>query len=116
MVYVRYFVKEPEVWVENKRLQTAEKREVKAPLISIFRRGMILNTLNACWFLASGFVLDHSINVLFATHLQVDLKMSPGAIGKIGVAANLVVFLASMGWGWVAMNGRRKAPRYSFRR
>ena len=79
VVYVRFFVKEPEVLTENRRIQRAEKREVKAPLISIFRRGMILNTLNACWFMASGFVLYYSINVLFATHLQVDLKLSPGA-------------------------------------
>src|SRR5271166_3819100 len=35
VVYVRYFVKEPEVWVENRRRQRVEKREVKAPLIAI---------------------------------------------------------------------------------
>ncbi len=110
VLYIRFFVKEPEVWVQNRELQRTQKREVRAPLISIFRRGMILNTLNCCWFMASGFVLYYSINVLFPTHLQVDLKMSPGAIGEIGVAANLVVFLASMGWGWVADKiGRRPA-------
>ncbi|HVC56411.1 MAG TPA: MFS transporter [Stellaceae bacterium] len=111
VVYVRYFVKEPEVWVENRRLQRTEHREVKAPLLSIFKPGMILNTLNCCWFMASGFVLYYSINVLFATHLQVDLKMSPGAIGEIGVAANLVVFLASCGWGWVADRYGRKVAQ-----
>jgi hypothetical protein len=52
--------------------------------------------------MASGFILYYSINVLFPTHLQVDLKLSPGAIGEIGVAANLIVFLSSIGWGWVA--------------
>lgn len=110
VVYVRYFVKEPEVWLENRRIQRTEQREVKAPLISIFRRDMILNTLNTCWFMASGFVLYYSINVLFPTHLQVDLKLSPGAIGEIGVAANLVVFLSSAVWGWVADRyGRRVA-------
>ena len=108
VVYVRFFVKEPEVWAENKRLQHVQQREVKAPLLSIFRRGMILNTLNACWFMASGFVLYYSINVLFPTHLQVDLKMTPGAIGEVGVAANLVVFLASISWGWVADKIGRK--------
>ncbi|WP_158258256.1 MFS transporter [Rhodopila globiformis] len=111
VVYVRYFVKEPEVWVENRRNQRLQQREVKAPLVSIFRRGMLLNTLNACWVLASGFILYYSINVLFATHLQVDLKLSPGAIGEIGVAANLVVFLASIGWGWVADRYGRKAAQ-----
>ncbi len=36
--------------------------------------------------------------------------MSPGAIGEVGVAANLVTFLASVGWGCVADKyGRRAA-------
>jgi MFS transporter, SHS family, lactate transporter len=112
VIYVRFFVKEPEVWAENKRLQRVQQREVKAPLLSIFRRDMILNTLNACWFMASGFVLYYSINVLFPTHLQVDLKMTPGAIGEVGVAANLVVFLASIAWGWVADKIGRKPAQY----
>ena len=99
VLYVRFFVREPEVWVENRRNQREQQREIRAPLFTIFKRGMILNTLNTCWFMASGFVLYYSINVLFATHLQVDLKMSPGAIGEIGVAANLVVFLASIALG-----------------
>ena len=55
---------------------------MKAPVISIFKRGMILNTLNCCWFMASGFVLYYCINVLFVTHLQVDLKMSPERSAK----------------------------------
>src|ERR1700756_1792525 len=36
IIYVRYFVKEPEVWVENRRQQRAQHREVRAPLIKIF--------------------------------------------------------------------------------
>jgi SHS family lactate transporter-like MFS transporter len=111
VLYVRFFVKEPEIWVENQRIQRAEKREVKVPLFSIFKRGMFLNTLNACCVTASGFLLYYSITVLFATHLQVDLKMSPGAIGEIGVAANLVTFLASAGWGLVADRFGRKAAQ-----
>ncbi|HEY1932725.1 MAG TPA: MFS transporter [Acetobacteraceae bacterium] len=108
VLYVRAYVKEPAVWLANRENQRAQKREVHAPLIALFRRGMLLNTLNACWVLASGFVLYYSINVLFATHLEVDLKLSPASIGEIGVAANLVVFLASMGWGWVADRYGRK--------
>ncbi|HUB11059.1 MAG TPA: MFS transporter [Acetobacteraceae bacterium] len=111
VLYVRYFVKEPEVWVKNRDIQRTQKREVKAPLLMIFKPGMILNTLNVCWFMASGFVLYYSINVLFATHLQVDLKLSPGAIGGIGVAANFVTFCASVGWGLVADKIGRKAAQ-----
>jgi MFS transporter, SHS family, lactate transporter len=108
VLYVRFFVKEPEVWLQNRANQRAQKREVHAPLIALFKRGMLINTLNACWVLASGFVLYYSINVLFPTHLQVDLKLSPAAIGTIGVSANLVTFLASLGWGWVADRYGRK--------
>ena len=110
VLYVRIFVKEPEIWLENRRLQRAQKREVKVPLLSIFKSGMIGNTLTACWWMGSGFVTYYSITVLFATHLQVDLKMSPGAIGEVGVAANLVTFLSCTAWGWVADKfGRRAA-------
>ena len=47
VVYVRFFVKEPEVWLENRRKQRVEKREVKAPLFSIFKRAQLGNTLTA---------------------------------------------------------------------
>lgn len=110
VVYIRFFVKEPEVWLENRKLQRAQNKEVKAPLFVIFKRGMLGNTLTACWWMASGFVTYYSVTVLFATHLQVDLKLSPGAIGEVGVAANLVTFLSSLAWGWVADRyGRRVA-------
>ena len=33
LVYIRYYVKEPAVWVENRRLQRAQKREVRVPLL-----------------------------------------------------------------------------------
>src|SRR5436305_4927427 len=57
VVYVRYFVKEPEVWVENRRQQREQNREVRAPLIAIFKPGMLGNTLTACWWMASNFVV-----------------------------------------------------------
>ena len=39
VVWIRFYVKEPEVWVENRRQQREIKAEVKAPLLSIFKRG-----------------------------------------------------------------------------
>jgi SHS family lactate transporter-like MFS transporter len=110
IVYVRFFVKEPAVWVENRRRQRAEKREVKTPLFAIFKRGMLGNTLTACWFQAAGFVTYYSINVLFATHLQKDLGLSPALVATPIALANILVFLASSGWGWVSDRiGRRWA-------
>src|SRR5689334_20798735 len=49
VIFVRYFVKEPKVWVENRRLQRLHNREVRAPLFSIFKRTMLRNTFTACW-------------------------------------------------------------------
>jgi len=110
VVYVRYFVKEPEIWVENRRRQRAEKREVRAPLISIFKRGMIGNTLTACWWMASNFVVYYSIYALFATHLQKDLNMSTASVGQLLLYSNLIGFAAMSFWGFVAERlGRRWA-------
>jgi len=36
IIYIRLFVKEPEIWVENQRQQKLQNREVRAPLFSIF--------------------------------------------------------------------------------
>ncbi len=38
VIWVRKYVKEPEVWLENRRRQRAEKREMRLPLFAIFKR------------------------------------------------------------------------------
>ena len=108
VVYVRYFVKEPPVWLENRRRQRVENREVRLPLFSIFKRGMISNTALACWWMAGGMVAYYSINGMFPTHLQKDLGLSPALIATPIIIANLLLFLLSGGWGWVGDRlGRR---------
>ena len=110
LVYIRYFVKEPEVWLENRRRQRTEKREVKVPLMKIFRRDMILNTVTTCWFQAAGFITYYSINALFPTHLEKDLGLTHGVIATPIAFANILVFFGSSGWGWVSDKiGRRWA-------
>jgi SHS family lactate transporter-like MFS transporter len=108
VVFVRYFVKEPKVWVENRRLQRVHNREVRAPLFSIFKRSMLGNTLTACWWMASAFVVYYSIFALFATHLQKDLHFTAAQVATPIAIGNLVAFLAMGFWGWVADRiGRR---------
>jgi MFS transporter, SHS family, lactate transporter len=110
IIYVRYFVKEPEVWLENRKLQRTQKREVRAPLIKIFQRGMLGNTLLACWWMASNFVLYYSIWSLFATHLQQDLKLTAMGTAVPFMLANILSFLGMCFWGWTAdIIGRRWA-------
>ncbi len=108
--YVRRLVKEPPIWAENRRLQRVGQREIKTPLIYIFKRGMLANTLSACWFMAGGFVLYYSVQALFPTHLQKDLGLSPALLATPIIVANIVVLLAAGFWGWFADRyGRRQS-------
>ena len=65
VVYIRRYVKEPEIWAQNRAIQREQKSEVRAPLFSIFKRDVLGNTLNACWWMASGFVVGYSIGACF---------------------------------------------------
>src|SRR5262249_20592923 len=74
----------------------------------IFKPGIIGNTLNACWWMTSAFVIYYSIWSLFATHLQKDLNFSPAQVATPIAVANFLAFLASGFWGWTADHiGRR---------
>ncbi|HTI79886.1 MAG TPA: MFS transporter [Acetobacteraceae bacterium] len=108
VIWVRRYVKEPAVWLENRRKQRAEGREMRLPLLAIFKRQLIFNTLTACWWMASCMVTYYSIWGLFATHLQKDLGLSPGMIATPVAFANLIGFLAMGFWGWIGdVLGRR---------
>src|ERR1700746_2858925 len=110
IVYVRRFVKEPPVWVENRRLQRTLQREVRVPLLKVFKRGLLYNTLTACWWMASAFVVGYSIGGLFPTSLQKDLQLSPGLVALPVMLQSIVFFLSGSLWGFMADRvGRRMA-------
>jgi SHS family lactate transporter-like MFS transporter len=110
IIYIRLFVKEPEVWVENKRQQKLQNREMRSPLLSIFKPAMLGNTLTTCLMMASAFVIYYANYALFATHLQLDLHLSPALVALPIALANTCFFLSSLFWGWVAERiGRRWA-------
>jgi MFS family permease len=102
VVWIRFYVKEPEIWVENQRLQKVQSAVMKAPLFAIFRRKMIWNTITACMWMASGFVTYYATFGLFATYLQKDLKMSAAAVGWPLVFANIATFVSAFLWGVLA--------------
>ena len=107
-VWIRFYVKEPEVWAENKKLQTDSKREVRLPLFAIFQRQFLWNTITACVWMAAAFCVYYSIWALFQTYLRTELKWTPGQIWWPLFWANIVVFAGSGIWGWVAdVLGRR---------
>jgi MFS transporter, SHS family, lactate transporter len=110
VIWIRIYVKEPPVWKENRRLQSEQNKEFRAPLFEIFRPQVLGNTLTACLWMASGFVIYYSVYGMFATHLQKDLHLDAASIAMPIALANLVAFLASGCWGFVAdVLGRRWA-------
>jgi MFS transporter, SHS family, lactate transporter len=112
VVYVRFFVKEPEVWAENKRRQTAQKTEVRLPLFAIFKRKYLFNTLTGVAWMASAFCVYYSIWALFPTYLQRELHWSPKDIFVPVFFANLIVFAGSGLWGFVADKWGRRPGIY----
>jgi MFS transporter, SHS family, lactate transporter len=110
VVYIRFYVKESGIWVENCHRQRIENREVRAPLISIFKPGMLANTVSVCWWTGSSYVVYYSIWGLSTVHLQKDLHLSPGLIALPILLANLTTFFGMGFWGWTADRlGRRWA-------
>jgi len=108
VLWVRKYVKEPEVWVENRRKQHEQHHEFRAPLLDIFRLRVLPNTITACLWMASSFVIYYTVFGMFATHLQKDLHFSPEAVAVPLALTNVMAFLASGFWGLVADRyGRR---------
>ena len=110
IVYVRKFVKEPPVWLENRRLQRTQQREVRVPLAKIFRRGLLHNTLTACWWMASAFIVGYSVGGMFPTYLQKDLHLAPALVALPVMLQSVVFFLSGSFYGFLADRiGRRWA-------
>jgi SHS family lactate transporter-like MFS transporter len=109
VVWIRYFVKEPDVWVENERKQKETKAEVKAPLFSIFKGGLLFNALTACLWIASSFCVYYAIWALFPTYLQEELGWTPQMVARPLFWANIVVLVGDALWGLVADKWGRRA-------
>jgi MFS transporter, SHS family, lactate transporter len=110
IVYIRIYVKEPPVWLENRRQQRLQGREMRTPLFSIFKRRVLGNTLTACWMMASAFVVGYSVGGMFPSYLQKDLGFSPQLVALPVMLSSLMFFLSAAFWGWYADRfGRRWA-------
>jgi SHS family lactate transporter-like MFS transporter len=108
VVWVQKNVKESEVWVENRRKQREQQKEVRTPLFDIFRRRLLGNTLSACLWMASGFIIYYTVFGMFATHLEKDLHLDAGMVALPLALTNAATFVASGFWGWAADRiGRR---------
>jgi Major Facilitator Superfamily len=107
-VYIRYFVKEPDVWVENRKRQLEENREIRIPLLALFKPALLGNTLSACWWMAGTLVAFYAVFGLFATWLQTEFELPAAAVATPVLLANVVGIIPF--WGWVADRyGRRRS-------
>jgi SHS family lactate transporter-like MFS transporter len=110
VVWIRFYVKEPPVWAENKQKQTAEQQEVKLPLFTIFKPKYLFNTLTGIVWMAASFCVYYSIYALFSTYLQKEMQWTPLMVATPLFWANIVVLLGSVIWGAVSDRyGRRAA-------
>jgi SHS family lactate transporter-like MFS transporter len=110
VVWIRIYVKEPEIWVRNQAEQKAKHLRVKVPVAALFRKGMLLNTVTCCWWLVSAFTVYYSIFGLFATYLTRELHLSASQVGWPLAFSNGLTFVASFVWGSLTDSiGRRWA-------
>ena len=109
-VWIRFYVKEPEVWAENQRIQADTRQEVRLPLFAIFKRQYLWNTLTACLWMAANFCAYYSIWALPGTYLQKELGWTPAMVAIPLFWGNILVFLSSTFWGGLSDRiGRRWA-------
>lgn len=110
VVWIRIYVKEPEVWLKNQKYQRELQAQVRVPVAALFRRGMALNTVSCCWWLISAFTVYSSIFGLFATYLTRELHLTATQVGWPLAISNALTVLASFVWGSLAdIIGRRWA-------
>lgn len=103
-----WFVKEPPVWLENRRRQREAGIRVNAPLLDLFKPGLRMNTLTACWWVAGTATCYYSVFGLFATWLQTEFRISATVIATPVLLANVASFASCWVWGALADRiGRR---------
>ena len=109
-VWIRFYVKEPEVWEENRKIQASTGSNVTLPLFAIFKRQYLWNTFTGCLWMAGNFVVYYSIWALFGTYLGKELGWTPAQVAIPLFWANIMVFFSCAFWGAVSDRiGRRPA-------
>lgn len=107
-IYINLYVKDPTVWVENRRLQRELNQEVRAPFFVLFTPPLLRNTLSACWWTAGCGTVYYAIYGMFATWLEQELRVDPAVVATPVLLSNLVALLACWPWGGLADRiGRR---------
>ena len=80
------------------------------PLLKIFKRGLLYNTLTACWWMASAFIVGYSIGGHVPDLSPKGFAAEPGLVALPVMLQSVVFFLSGSLWGWLADRvGRRIA-------
>ncbi len=109
-VWIRFYVKEPEIWTENKKLQDSNQTQVTLPLFAIFKPKYLVNTLTGCLWMAANFCVYYAVWAMLGTYLKNELHWTPAEVSVPVFWGNIITFIACAGVGAVSERiGRRWA-------
>src|SRR6201995_5142019 len=109
-VWIRMYVKEPEVWAENKKIQNTTQRQVTLPLFAIFKPKYLYNTLTGVAWMAANFCTYYAVWAMLGTYLTKELGWTPAQVAVPVFWGNIITFLACSFWGALSERvGRRWA-------
>lgn len=109
-VWIRAYVKEPEVWTDNKKIQDATKQQVTLPLFAIFKPKYLYNTITGCVWMGTNFWVYYAIWSMLGTYLQKELHWTPAQVAVPVFWGNILTFAACAFWGALSERiGRRWA-------
>src|SRR5438045_168947 len=104
------YVKEPEVWAENKKIQDATQKQVTLPLFAIFKRKYLFNTLTAGLWMAANFCAYYAVWAMLGTYLTKELGWTPAQASVPVFWGNIITFASCAFWGGMSERvGRRWA-------
>ena len=104
-VWIRMYVKEPEVWAENKKIQNATQKQVTLPLFAIFKPKYLYNTLTGCLWMAANFCTYYAVWAMLGTYLTKELGWTPAQVSVPVFWGNILTFAAC------SLLGRRVGTR-----
>jgi MFS transporter, SHS family, lactate transporter len=109
-VWIRMYVKEPEVWADNKAIQNATSQQVTLPLFAIFKRKYLWNTVTGMLWMAMNFCVYYGVWAMLGTYLTKELGWTPAQVAQPVFWANILTFVACAFWGGLSEKvGRRWA-------
>jgi SHS family lactate transporter-like MFS transporter len=109
-VWIRFYVKEPEVWTENKKIQDTTQKQVNLPLLAIFKRKYLFNTVTAVMWMAANFCSYYAVWAMLGTYLTKELGWTPAQASVPVFWGNILTFVScAMCGGLSERIGRRWA-------